>query len=173
MIIAALIGFLVWMIQRAINFVTMKRRLTHSLLTDIHMNLTQIKEAKKYLKILEDKVLLEGKKIDYVDRFTKTESSLFRAQLQDLPKYFKRRTLQRVIVFYQCVWELQTLLEGLMNYLGYLHEEKIVLTKKEVDDNNGRLDRIFRLIDLLSKKEIKSLDEIDIRYEDRIPPIPT
>jgi len=169
-IYAAVVGLVIWIIQKVISFVVIRGRITQSILTDIKLNIGQIKEAYDYLKKYEQQALVQGKKLAYVDQFTKTEHSFFKSQLQDLPKYYRRKTLDKMSKFYYSFWELQILIEGLMAYLKHLFESGTQLSPTEIDRAKKKFARIYKLMELIINNEVKNLSDLIENYEGRLAP---
>ena len=169
-IYASMAGLIIWVTQKVISYIVFRSRITQSLLSDIKLNIDQIKEAYDYLKKFENDCLLEGKSLGYLDSFAKTEISYYKSQINDLPKYYTRKTLDKISKFYYSFWELQMLIEGLMMYLSYLSEKNIVLSKSEVDRAKKKFLRIYKLSEILLKNKINSISDLIENYEGRLTP---
>ena len=169
-IYAAAAGFTVWIIQKIISYLVIRSRINQSILSDIKLNIDQIKEAFDYLKKFEGEVLLGGTKLGYIDKFNKTESNFYKSQINDLPKYYSRKTLDKINKFYYSFWELQILIEGLMTYLNYLTDNDIELTKTEIERAKRKLTRIYKLMEIILKNKINSISDLIENYEGRLGP---
>ena len=169
-IFAAIVGLIIWLIQKITSHLVVRSRITQSILSDIKLNIGQIKEAYDYLKRFESQCLVEGKKLDYIDKFTKTENSFFNSQLHELPKYYRRNTLDKMTKFYYSFWELQILIEGLMSYLNYLFDNNIELSASEVDRAKKKLLRIYKLMELILENKVIKLSDLIENYEGRLSP---
>ncbi len=169
-IYTAAIGFGIWVAQKAISYYVIRSRITQSLLSDIKLNIDQIKEAYDYLKRFEKGYLAEGDKLDYLDQFVKTETSFYQSQMNELPKYYSRKTLDKISKFYYSFWELQTLIDGLVKYLAHLYENETVLSKNEVNRATKKLLRIYKLSEIIFGNKAKSLSGLIENYEGRLGP---
>jgi len=167
---AAIAGLFVWIVKGVISYLVIRSRITQSLLSDIELNIEQIKEAYDYLKKFESDHLTEGNTLGYIDKFIKTEDSFYASQIKDLPKFYSRKTLDKITKFYFSFWELQILIEGLMNYLKYLSDRQIELSRDEIDRSKKKLVRIYKLADIILKNRIKSLSDLLENYEGRLGP---
>jgi hypothetical protein len=169
-IYTAIAALIIWIAQKVITYFVIRSRITQSLLSDIKLNIDQIKEAHYYLIKFESNYLVIGKKLGYVDRFTKAETSFYKSQIDDLPKYYSRKTLDKISKFYYSFWELQILIEGFTIYLNYLSEKDIELSKNEIERAKRKLSRIYKLIEVILKNKINTLSDLIENYEGRIGP---
>jgi hypothetical protein len=169
-IYAAVAGLIIWLLQKITSHIIVRCRVTQSILTDIKLNIEQIIEAYEYLKKLEETQLVAGKKLDYIDKFTKSEVSFFASQMHDLPRYYRRSTLDKITKFYYSFWELQILIEGLMFYLNYLFKKDKELAASEIARAKKKFARVFKLMDVILKNKVKKLSDLIQNYEGRLPP---
>jgi hypothetical protein len=164
-IYTAIAGVIIWIAQKLISYLIIRSRITQSLLSEIKLNVEGIKEAYNYLKRYEDIYLIGGKKLEYVDKFIKTDNSYYRSQMNELPKYYARKTIDTISKFFYYFWELQTLIEGLMAYLNHLHECDSELSENDISRAKKKLLRIYSLADVILKKEINSLSDLMASYD--------
>lgn len=147
-----------------------RSRIENSLLSDIKLNIEQIKEAYDYLKKYESKFLIKGTTLNYIDRFRSTENTFYQSHAKELPIYFSYKTLNKISKFYYTFWELQILMEGFVNFLSYLSKNKISLSDNEIERAKNKLLRIYKLCELIQKNQIGSLSNLLENYEGRISP---
>lgn len=169
-IYTALAAIIIWISQKLITYFVIRSRITQSLLSDIKLNVDQIKEANNYLSKVERNYLIEGKKLGYVDKFTKMENSFYKSQINDLPKYYSRETLDKICKFYYSFWELQILIEGLMTYLSHLSGKDNPLSHEEIERAKKKLLRIYKLIEVILKNKVNKLSDLIDNYEERVSP---
>jgi hypothetical protein len=170
LIYTAIVGFAIWVVQKAISYFVIRYRITQSLLSDIKLNIDQVQEAYDYLKKFEKSALIKGNNLDYIDQFVKTEVSFYQSQISDLPKYYGRKTIDRLSKFYNSFWEIQISIDGLIKYLNHLYECKVVLSQKEMDRATKKLERIYKLAEILMKNKVSSLSDLIDNYEGRLTP---
>jgi hypothetical protein len=88
----------------------------------------------------------------------------------DLIKLFGKRKLLKIIKFYKTFWELEVLIEGFMLDLVKWSDEKRFLTKQDIEFLQKKQIRIVKLCEILTQKEIHSLDDLPEDYRGRIEP---
>ena len=169
-IYAAAAGITVWIIQKVISYLVIRSRVNHGILSDIKLNIDQIKEACDYLKKFDAEFLHEETKLGYIDKFDKSESIFYKSLINELPKYYCRKTLDKINKFYYSFWELQTLIDGLMIYINYLADNDMELTKTEIERAKKKLTRIFKLGEIILKNKINSISDLIENYEGRLGP---
>jgi hypothetical protein len=155
------------MAQKVIAYFVIRSRITQSLLSEIELNIDGIKKAYAYLKKFERNYLVIGGELGYVDRFTKSESgsSFFTSQLDDLSKYYGRKTLDKILKLHYGFWELQIAIEGFTTYLSYLSDKDIALSNNEIERAKKKLSRIYTLIEVIIKNKINTLSDLPENYE--------
>jgi len=169
-IYTATIGFIIWFLQKAISYIVFRSRITQSLLSDMKLNADQVQEAYDYLKKFEKTYLIEGNKLEYINKFIKNETSYYQCQLAELPKYYSRKTIDRLSKFYYSLWELTMIIEGLVNYLTHLYESNTVLSDNEILRATKKLSRIYKLAEIILRNKTTSLSDLIDNYEGRLGP---
>jgi hypothetical protein len=166
-ILGAVVAIGVWIIKSIVSFILVRGRISGGLIEEIHSNLNQVKEAKKYLDKLKSLIQV-GQPLPYIDKFNKTNNSFYSTQIDNLPTHYGMKTIKKVNKFFYSFWELQVAIEGLINHLQQIKNEKRSVQKEDYERLKKKFERIDKLSDVLTSKKIENLSNLPENYEGRL-----
>lgn len=165
-----LVSIFGWLFTNILLFVLKKQRLSSAIIADVNYHLKGVKEAKDYINKFFDRNIIEGRVIDNAAYFTKEEYDIFKSMQKELFKYYGEKKLTKIIRFYKAFWELEVIIDGFMLDVRTWKNEKRKLTRDDVDFMLKRKDRIIKLAELITKADIKNINDLPDDYMGRVAP---
>ncbi len=163
-----LVGILVviigWFSTNIIVFLLKRYRLKAAIIADINNHLLGAKDARTYLNNLFEQIIKENKPIEYAFRFIKSENLLYKSMQEDLIKFFGKKNLIKIIIIYDRLWEAENAIEALMGLIIKWRNEKRVLSGNDIEFLKSNRNKVIKLIDVITEKEIKGLEDLKEDY---------
>lgn len=169
-LIGILVSVLAWLITNVVMFFLKRYRLENAIVSDVTYHMLGVKEAKDYFEKLFEGTIKENQVIEHTAHYTKDEYELYKSMQNDLVRFFGKRKLLKIIKFYKAFWELEVLIEGFMCDLSKWKDEKKSLSKEDINFLQKKRARIVKLCDILTQREIVSLNDLPDDYRGRIEP---
>ncbi len=164
-------GLIAAAVTGVIGFFIRRSRIRSALLADIELNLSGVTEARAYVVKLFDVHVREGIELKFYGSFHVGKYHLYESLQADLARYLDKDRLLKVIRVYHTFWELEISLKNLMDLMKTWTKEERILTQEDVERLKAAKERQFRLIDILTAKEIRKLRDLPSDYRDRLPPV--
>lgn len=165
-----LVSIVGWSFTNTLLFILKKHRISTAIIADVNYHLKGVKEAKDYINKFSDRNLIAGQIIDQAAYYTKEEYDIFKNMQKELFIYYGKKKLTKIIRFYKAFWELEVIIDGFMLDVRTWKKDRRTLTKDDVDFMLKRKDRIIKLSDLISKAEIKCINDLPDDYMGRVAP---
>ena len=157
-------GLVLWAITKVIAYFVKARRIRAALLEDVQINVAGAKEQLGAVKkLVEDKVV-EGQKLPFPIPYNIGEYLLYKSMQSNLPLYFRKSEIIKVVKFYQALWEMDVSIAGFALVLGKWEERGTALSKEQVAHAKKRKERIDSLCGLLTSRDIHSFSDLPGDY---------
>lgn len=170
LLLGILASVVAWLISSVVMFFLKRRRMENAIVCDLEYRAFDAIEGKNYLAKLFAGGIKAGQGIDYASRYTRDENDLYKSMQTDLIRLFGRRRLLKIIKVYKAYQELDVLTEGLMLDLTEWKDAKKSLSEDDVNFLLKKKERIVRLCDILTKREIHTVDDLPDDYRGRAGP---
>ncbi len=166
-LLVALIG---WAIKEIIAYFVRKSRLEAGLLEDILFHAKEIQGSVDYVQHYVDNFLKVGAEIDHSARYSRGVEPFFQKVFNDLPKYFSRERLRKILNYYRNLEEFRTLMEGFFLDITEWKENNRTLSTSDVAWMQKKAGRIYKLGNILAVGQIDSIDALPASYKEKLPP---
>lgn len=163
-LIGILVGIIVWLATSAVAFVLRRRRLGKALIEDIKHRISNLEEMKSYLEEYFKNNIKKGITIENYARYTKDEFPFYEDVREDLYKYFGATKLITFIRCYEALEEIEILMSGLNQDFCEYAKDKKQLSEEDVTLFGRRKDRIISVIEVLKRKEVRSIADLPTDY---------
>jgi len=157
-------ALLIWVIKEISNHFIKRSRLKAGLVADIMLYIAGAKEQRGAVKILVEDTAQEGRKLPFPISYNVGQYNFYNSIQRDLPAYLSKSELVKVIKFYQAIWELDVLINGLATTLGLWEREKHELTDRDIRHITKRKARIDSFCEAITSKEINSILDLPDDY---------
>ncbi len=157
-------AIIVWAIKETSNHFLRRSRLKAGLVSDIQLHIAGAKEQKGAVKMLVEETAQVGETLPFPISYNLGQYSFYNSIQKDLPTYFSKTELIKVIKFYQTVWELDVSINGLANTLGLWERDNRELTDKDIKHIKKRKFRIDSFCEVLASKEISNIMDLPDDY---------
>lgn len=167
-LVGILVGIAVWLATSAVGFLLRRHRLGKALIEDIKHRISNLEEMKAYLDEYFTNNIKTGVAIKNFAKYTKDEFSFYEDVREDLYKYFGATKLITFIRCYEALEEIEILMSGLNeDFCDYGKTQK-QLADDDVTLLGRRKDRIISVIEVLRRKEVRSIADLPTDYRGRV-----
>ena len=161
------VAFIIWLAQTALSYLIKRHRLEKALIVDINYHLLGISEAKNFINMLFKKVIKEGNTIKRTFHFAEDDYGLYKSVQNLLLTYFKHDKIEKLIKFYQLLWEAEHAIIGLMKDLEELKVKGESISTEDFDFLQSKKERISSLLEILSINNMKNINDLPNDYRHR------
>jgi NAD+--asparagine ADP-ribosyltransferase len=169
LLLGVLISLVGWGVAGIWSYYNNRTSIEEVILLDIVYRSHDIQEIQEACNKFIETQINEKKVINNCIRYSKDEVDIYKLMLPDMAKYLSKKHINKIMKYYNALYEYNFLMDGLSQEMRYLKEKQIVMKPEDLTYFKDKNDRINKIVKIIAQK-YESIDDLPDDYRGMVSP---